>query len=79
MINNKLENIGFYTLEDKRAKNVSIYTDLWRCELILTDFCNFKCPYCRGVDKENKKSLSWEEVKFVIDMWGRNNLKNIRF
>jgi molybdenum cofactor biosynthesis enzyme MoaA len=75
----KLEDIGFYTLENERAKNVSLDTDLWRCELILTDICNFKCPYCRGMEKENKGSISWEEAKFIIDMWSSNNLRNVRF
>jgi molybdenum cofactor biosynthesis enzyme MoaA len=75
----KLENIGFYTLEDERAKNVSVTTDLWRCELILTDLCNFKCPYCRGIEKENCGSISWEQAKFVVDMWSANNLHNVRF
>lgn len=48
----KLEDIGFYTLFDERAKNVSWNSDLQRCELILTDKCNFKCVYCRGIKKE---------------------------
>lgn len=75
----ELSNIGFYTLEDKRAKNVSDKTRYWRCELLVTDFCNFKCPYCRGVDKENKKQLSFEEAKYVVDLWCDQNLKNVRF
>jgi sulfatase maturation enzyme AslB (radical SAM superfamily) len=48
----KLQDIGFYTLSDNQAKNVSWYSDLQRCELILTDRCNFKCVYCRGVKEE---------------------------
>ena len=45
----KLEKIGFYTLSDKRAKSVTIKSPIQRGELILTDKCNLKCPYCRGL------------------------------
>lgn len=72
----KLEDIGFYTLEDSRAANVSEVTPLWRCELILTPKCNFKCPYCRGTDA---KELTFEEAKNVVDLWGSQGLQNIRF
>lgn len=75
----KLENIGFYTLCDERAKNVTEKTPLWRCELILTDKCNFKCPYCRGVKPEYSGSLSFEEAAKVVDIWTNNKLQNIRF
>ena len=75
----KLEDIGFYTLSDKRAKIVSWDSDLMRCELILTDACNFKCPYCRGVEKKYKGSLSLDEAKKVVDLWAEGNIHNIRF
>lgn len=39
-----LENIGFYTLSDYRASQCSVSSPLWRCELILTDRCNYHCP-----------------------------------
>ena len=44
----KLEEIGFYTLDDERAKHASETSPLWRCELLLTNKCNFHCPYCRA-------------------------------
>jgi molybdenum cofactor biosynthesis enzyme MoaA len=78
-MNKNLSNIGFYTLSDDRAANVSSSTQYWRCELLLTDFCNFKCPYCRGVNKKNKKQLSFEDAKYIVDLWTKDNLKNIRF
>lgn len=74
-----LEQIGFYTLSDDRAKHVSATTPLWRCELILTDRCNFKCPYCRGIADPNKGNMSWEHASFVVRMWGAHHLKNVRF
>lgn len=74
----KLEDIGFYTLEDERAKNVSLDSPLWRCELILTSRCNFACPYCRGVEGF-KGDLPFEDAKEVVQQWVNGGLKNIRF
>ena len=48
----KLEDIGFYTLSDSRARNASENSPLWRCELLITSQCNFKCPYCRGTNSD---------------------------
>lgn len=75
----KLENIGFYTLEDSRAKHVNKHTPLWRCELILTDKCNFNCPYCRGIIDEHKGTLAYEQARSVVELWANEGLKNIRF
>ncbi len=81
----ELKKIGFYTMEDYRAMQVNEDSPMWRCEIILTEYCNFHCPYCRGLDakiygKRKVKQLSLNEVKTVIDLWCRNKpLKNIRF
>lgn len=75
----KLEDIGFYTLSDKRAKEVSWESDLQRCELIVTNRCNFKCPYCRGIRPDMQGDLSLEQAKEVIDIWASGNLHNVRF
>lgn len=72
----KLEDIGFYTLEDRRAKNVSVRSPLWRCELLLTSRCNFNCVYCR---KRTHPDLSIEDAMYTIDLWAEEGLKNIRF
>lgn len=46
----RLEDIGFYTLSDERARRpLGIARPLERCELLLTGRCNFRCPYCRHV------------------------------
>lgn len=76
---NRLEDIGFYTLEDERARNTSINSPLWRCELILTDRCNFKCPYCREMRNECQGSISLERAKYIVDLWTDDGLRNIRF
>lgn len=75
----KLEDIGFYTLNNNRAKNTSVDSQLMRCELILTDTCNFKCPYCRGLRHDLKGTMSLDEAKYIVDLWAKDNLKNIRF
>lgn len=62
----KLEHIGFYSLyDDDRAKTVSIHSNLIRCELIITNECNFNCIYCR--DKRNKIfTSSYNEIYFIF-------------
>lgn len=75
----ELKNIGFYTLEDKRAINVSDKSPMWRCEIVLTDTCNFKCPYCRGLRTDCKGVMPIEKSKFVLSEWIKDGLKNIRF
>jgi len=76
---NKLDDIGFYTLSDKRAKNVSLISPLKRCELLLTDRCNLKCPYCRGMKKELQGDLSLEYSYYVLREWIEQGLESIRF
>lgn len=75
----KLEEIGFYTLSDKRAAETSLTSNMKRCEIILTNKCNFKCPYCRGLRKDCIGDMPLEKVKFTIDCWAKDNLENIRF
>ena len=81
-----LKQIGFYTLSDARAMNVSATSQMMRCELIITEYCNFKCPYCRGLKPEVfgdrvLKQLSLAEIKKTIDLWceGEKPLYAIRF
>lgn len=72
-----LEDIGFYTLSNKRCKNLSPTSPMWRCEMILTDRCNFKCPYCRGL--KSKGDMPLERAYEVLDQWLDQGLQNIRF
>ncbi len=81
----KLENIGFYTLSDERAKNSSLTSQMKRCEMIITEYCNFSCPYCRGLkdyiygDRKHKQ-LTLDEIKQNINYWCEGQpLENIRF
>lgn len=73
-----MDNIGFYTLSDNRCRTVSWYSDMQRCELILTDRCNFNCLYCRGIKKEYRGDISFQQAKGIIDIWTSGNLHNIR-
>jgi molybdenum cofactor biosynthesis enzyme MoaA len=81
----KLENIGFYSLSDERAANTSETSQMKRCEMIINEQCNFKCPYCRGLDgsvfgDRKRRELTIDEIKRNIDLWCDNDpLENIRF
>ncbi len=75
----KLEDIGFYTLSEKRAKNTSISSPLMRCELILTDKCNLKCPYCRGLKKELQGEMNLPQAQYVLATWIVEGLQHVRF
>lgn len=83
-----LEKIGFYTLSDERARLASVDSQMMRGEIIITENCQFSCPYCRGLKPEvfagrAQKQMSLDEVKRVIDLWSTNAsgkpIKNIRF
>lgn len=75
----KLEDIGFYTLSDNRARHTSIYAPLQRCEIILTDICNLKCLYCRGLKEEYAGHMPKEKALNIINLWAKEGLLNIRF
>ena len=75
----KLEDIGFYTLCDSRAHYSSVESPLWRCELILTDRCNFSCPYCRGLRSDCRGDRTQEEALTILRQWFSQGLVNVRF
>ncbi|GAI47555.1 unnamed protein product, partial [marine sediment metagenome] len=75
----KLEEIGFYTLSDKRAKESSATSPMWRCEMILTEKCNFHCLYCRGLRKDCRGDMPLLRAKYILSQWLAEDLQNIRF
>jgi MoaA/NifB/PqqE/SkfB family radical SAM enzyme len=75
----QLHKIGFYTLHDDRAKSANQLSRLSRCELIVTDRCNFSCPYCRGIKSELKGDMPFRTASNIIQGWIDHRLKNIRF
>lgn len=74
-----LEDIGFYTLRDSRVKNITCTSPLNRCELILTDRCNFKCPYCIPLTGQSSGTLLYEQALNIVNLWIKENLINVRF
>lgn len=75
----RLQEMGFYTLSDYRVEQASMTSPLWRCELVLSDACNFKCPYCRGLAKNIKGSMPFEQAKDILRYWVQEGLRNVRF
>jgi len=75
----KLEDIGFYTLCDERTENLSPTSPMWRCEMILTERCNFKCPYCRGLREDCQGDISLNDATDVLRHWSDQGLKHVRF
>jgi MoaA/NifB/PqqE/SkfB family radical SAM enzyme len=72
-----LEDIGFYTLSENRAKSVSGLTPIMRAEILLTDRCNLKCPYCRGM--KNRGDLPIAYVQETLSSFCKYGLVNVRF
>jgi len=70
-----LDDIGFYTLTESRA--VGVPSRLERCELLVTDRCNFRCPYCRPARHGGDLSLAYAQR--VVGLWTQDGLRNVRF
>jgi len=77
--NINLNSIGFYTLSNERVTQLSPTSPMWRCELILTDNCNFNCTYCRGLQLHQMGDMSMEQAKESLGYWIDEGLKNVRF
>ena len=75
----KLEDIGFYTLSDFRAKQSGETSPMWRCEMILTERCNFNCLYCRGLRPDCLGDMPFIRASSVLEQWIGDGLKNVRF
>ena len=73
----KLEEIGFYTFSDQRARQTSGTSPLWRGEILLTSKCNFNCSYCYGL--KSIEDISFEDAKYCVELWQSDGLKNVRF
>ena len=78
----QLKNIGFYTLEDHRAKYTSASSPMWRCEMLVTSRCNFRCPYCRGgheISRDVMGDIDFGVATRTLGTWIADGLKNVRF
>jgi len=78
-LSKNLESIGFYTLNDERAANANEFSQLQRCEMILTERCNFNCPYCRGLREDVAGELKFTQAMDTLKLWVKDGLKNVRF
>lgn len=76
MTTHKLEDIGFYTLSDERAKNASAQSRLMRCELVLTGRCNFHCPYCRRIGGPD---IDENQARKTLELWISHGIYALRF
>ncbi len=78
----KLEQVGFYTLSEERAKTQSITSPMIRTEILLTPRCNFRCPYCRGhksISRDCSQDIKFEDAMITLNAWIKDGLQNIRF
>ena len=75
----KLQDIGFYTLDDTRAKESSAISPMHRLEILLTDKCNFSCKYCRGPREDCIGEIPLEKAINILEEWAVYGLKNVRF
>lgn len=66
-----LENMGFYTLTDARCAGTTAKSPLGRCVLVITERCNFACPYCRT---HTGRHLRIEHAEQVIRLWAEQGL-----
>ena len=64
---------------NERVQNASVDSPLSRCELILTDVCNFQCLYCRGLRDDLQGTMPFEQAEKTLRLWIDQGLKNIRF
>ncbi|MDD5589050.1 MAG: radical SAM protein [Candidatus Nanoarchaeia archaeon] len=74
-----LNKIGFYTLTEHRAKSVTNESPIMRSEIILTDRCNLKCPYCRGLKNDIRGDINLQFTENVLNILNKNKIQNIRF
>jgi len=75
----KLQDIGFYTLSDERCENLSTVSPMMRCEMILTERCNFNCAYCRGLRDDCQGDMPVARAIGVLAQWCDQGLENVRF
>ena len=50
---------------------------MMRGEIIISDSCNFHCPYCRGIRKDCQGEIPLSKIFKIINYW--TPIENIRF
>jgi molybdenum cofactor biosynthesis enzyme MoaA len=73
-----LDEIGFYTLSEQRCTTASADSSIVRGEIVLTDACNFRCPYCREQRADLRQHLSLQKAKDITAILSEHGLVNLR-
>jgi MoaA/NifB/PqqE/SkfB family radical SAM enzyme len=68
--------MGFFTLTDARCAETSRASPLGRCVLVLTEKCNFACPYCRCHEGEH---LPAAQARRTLEIWAAQGLAALVF
>lgn len=74
-----LDSIGFYTISEHRCATANEHSAVARAEIVLTDACNFRCPYCRGQRGDLRHHMTLDEAKRAVDACAVDGLVNVRF
>jgi len=75
-VSDSLETMGFHTMTDDRCRVTSITSRLARCVLVVTERCNFACPYCRS---HEGRHMPTDRAKATIRQWAGDELYAILF
>lgn len=73
----RLDDIGFYTLRDERARTCSTTSPMTRACFIITGRCNFSCPYCNGPACD--RDFTVEQVRELLTDLRAHGLGATRF
>lgn len=71
-----LDDMGFETMTEKMCRDSGSSSPLRRCVIVVTEKCNFACPYCKS---HNGKNMPKEKIKKIIQSWADDNLYSIHF
>lgn len=72
-----LDQIGFHTLRDERARVCSTTSPMTRACFIITGRCNFMCPYCNGSTCD--RDFTVEQVRTLLTDLRTHGLGVTRF
>lgn len=69
-----LDQVGFATISERRARAVSSHAPLARATLVLTEQCNLRCTYC---GKNRGTSMPTREALRVVEAWASQGLASL--
>lgn len=74
--NEPLDRMGFYTMTDARCRQTSAASRLGRCVLVVTERCNFACPYCQSHEGRHMPAA---RARAVLRLWAEHELFAVLF